>query len=186
MGRKKKRHKGRSAKKRLEMISENIETKWTRVERSIVRRYRDAKRIAWRKRYHSHEKRQFETLVGNKGKAQLKPGPVVYHLVRLVDGNWQAKSFATKSIKTPRIRGLHTPDYVMPTISNTLVSKRRRVMIEGDFAKFIGFSADDMSSSGFVRGKDFWVEGNIMIVPIARYGIETIRVIASKISKPQI
>lgn len=107
MGRKKRRHKGRSARKRIQRIVATSAIQWIRLERKHVKLYRSEKRIAWRKTYHSHEKRAFVSIVGRKGKAQIKPGPVVYRLVN--PENDRVISFSTKAIKRDSMRGLTAP-----------------------------------------------------------------------------
>ena len=107
MGRKKRRHKGRSARKRIQRIVATSSIQWVRLERKHVKLYRLQKRIAWRKSYHSHENRAFVSLVGVKGKAQVKPGPVVYRLVN--PDNDRVISFSTKAVRRDSMRGITAP-----------------------------------------------------------------------------
>ena len=186
MGRKKRRHKGRSARKRIQRIVATSTIQWIRLERKHVKLYRSEKRIAWRKSYHSHEKRAFVSLVGVKGKAQVKPGPVVYHLVRLVGDNWERKSFSTRSIKSTRIKGLHTPEYGIPNIGKTINRQSRRIVVVGESIHFVGFNSDDMLSLGIPRGKDGFRIGNGYIaIHLSLIGIDKLRQLQSVLSKTQ-
>ena len=187
MGRKsKKRHKGRSARKRVQRIVATTAIQWIRLERKHVKLYRSEKRIAWRKSYHSHEKRAFVSVVGVKGKAQVKPGPVVYHLVRLVGDNWESKSFSTRSIKSTRIKGLHTPEYGIPNIGKTINRQSRRIVVVGESVRFLGFSSDDMLSLGIPRGKNGFRIGNGYIaVDLSVIGLDKLRGMQSFLSKTQ-
>ena len=197
MGRKsKKRHKGRSARKRVQRIVATSAIQWIRLERKHVKLYRLEKRIAWRKTYHSHEKRAFVSLVGTKGKAQVKPGPVVYHLVRLVGDNWERKSFSSRSVKTPRIRGIHSPEYASPTVGDSgtiakdgtkarVCRESRKIIVKGDSILFHGFSSNDMEKLGLVRGKDFIPNGPTMVSSVKRISLEKIRKLSSHLAKCQ-
>ena len=197
MGRKKRRHKGRSARKRIQRIVATSTIQWIRLERKHVKLYRSEKRIAWRKSYHSHEKRAFVSLVGVKGKAQVKPGPVVYHLVRLVGDNWERKSFSTRSIKSTRIKGVHSPEYSIPTIGDSgtiakdgtkskVCRESRKLIVVGESVRFLGFSADDMLSLGIPRGKNGFRIGNGYIaVHLSLIGVDKLRQLQSVLSKTQ-
>ena len=172
MGRKKRRHKGRSARKRIQRIVATSTIQWIRLERKCVKLYRLEKISAWQKRYHSHEKRAFVSVVGRKGKAQVKPGPVVYHLVRLVGDKWETKSFSTRSIKSTRIKGLHTP--------------KRSLLLKGNMIHFKGFTSQQMDREGLKRGEDYAHNGANPVMRVERITYDTLVEYRSIVSRAEL
>lgn len=160
MGRKKKRHKGRSARKRIAQTIANSAIQWVRLERSHVKLYRLEKRIAWRRGYHSHEKRAFVTTQPNRGRAMVKCGPVVYHLVSLVGDKWETKHFSTRSIRSTRIKGLHTP--------------KRSLFLDGNMIHFRGFTSQQMEREGLKRGEDYSHNGSDPVMRVERITYDTL------------
>ena len=198
MGRKtKKRHKGRSARKRLSAIVANSAIQWIRLERSNVKLYRLEKRIAWRRSYHTHENRAFTTTQPNRGRAMVKCGPVVYHVTALVADKWETKHFSTRSVKSSRIKGLHSPEYATTTVGNSgtialdgsktkVCRESRRIVVVGNSIHFVGFSSEDMLSLGIRQGKGGFRIGNGYIaVDLSLIEVDKLRQLQSFLSKTQ-
>lgn len=180
MGRKA-RHKGRTQRRYCAQLASRLDTQTTR----RVKRFAKVRLRYWTKHADTYEKRAFVSLVAPKPRASTKLAPQVYHLVRLVGDEWTTKHFATRSIKTPRIRGLHSPTSATPNISNGLTSHKRSVMIDGKKVLFYGFSDADLTSLSLVRGKDYWPDRGCIIGNLDSIGLQTVRTIASILATKQ-
>lgn len=185
----KKRHKGRGRKRQARFLESQA--------RRYVQRSRKLRLRQWAKHADDYESRAFVSTQPHRSKASCKVGPKVYHVIAFTDGEWKQGSFSTRSIKSTRIKGLHSPSYTMPTIGNSgtvavdgtkskIRQDCRKLLIVGNNVRFMGFSADDVLSLGIPRGKNGFKIGNgYIVVSLSVIGLDKLREMQSFLSRNQ-